>query len=204
MDAFELYRSADYAATLDEWPDDFKPASPIQTLVLAHTHAELGQPECLKLIDAAEPQFPVEAAAMRVIYHARAAHHGEAIRAQEQLVERLEKNPWVVRRIAESAIARAIDVAKAEPSLAPRLFALLSRPFASGCLEYRRALSRAQVATKLGPEQVVEAFSVFEPHIPWAEDFLAARTKAYAEVSHPLAGRAERDLQWFKRHQPPK
>jgi hypothetical protein len=30
-----------------------------------------------------------------------------------------------------------------------------------------------------------------------------ARAKAYAELKHPLADRAQRDLEWFRQHQLP-
>jgi hypothetical protein len=109
-----------------------------------------------------------------------------------------------MRRIAEAAAARTIDVAKADPNLARRMFEQLSRPFASGCFEFNRLLTRVKVAQVLGPQRVVEALSELEPHVPWSGDILSARAKAYAAVNHPLADRAQRDWQWFQRHVPPK
>jgi hypothetical protein len=58
------------------------------------------------------------------------------------------------------------------------------------------------VAEQLGPEKVVESLADLEPHMVWTAEVLRPRAKAYAAAKHPLARRAERDWQWFQRHQP--
>jgi hypothetical protein len=201
LDAFEKYRANDLAGAAKLWPEEFRrPSSAVQALVLAHCYAEQALPECLELIETFEPRLPNEAAALRATYHWRAGSPAESAQWLERFYLLLAENPWVIRRFAEAAMSRTVDVAKADPDLAQRMYDRLSRPFASGCLEYNRLLTRIKVAEHLEPQRVVEALSALEPHVPWTEDILSARAKAYAAVQHPLGRRAERDWKWFERH----
>jgi hypothetical protein len=77
----------------------------------------------------------------------------------------------------------------------------LSRPFESRRYHYPRQLTQAMLAEYVGPEKVVESLAKFEPNVPWLSRLLESRAKAYKAVNHPLARRAERDLQLFKRNE---
>jgi hypothetical protein len=59
------------------------------------------------------------------------------------------------------------------------------------------------VAETLGPEKVVEALAELEPDVIWTAEVLEPRAKAYAAVNHPFDERAEREWQWFQRHEAP-
>lgn len=201
--AFDRFRNNDFAGVIDLWPAKYSdPSSDIQRLVLARSYAELGKSECLELISAAEPQYPIEAAALRVIYHWRAGNTDESAQWLDRFYELLAESPWVMPIIAETAISRTIDVARADQDAARRMLIHLSQPFASRRFEYIRTLARVMVADEIGPESVVEALTELEPHVPWTAEILERRASAYTAVQHPLAERARRDWEWFQRHQP--
>ena len=88
--------------------------------------------------------------------------------------------------------------------MAKLLYPLLSRPFASSRFDFARQRARVLVAAKIGPIEVVESLAELEPNIIWTAEVLKARLDAYTATKHPLARQAERDWQWFERHQPPK
>lgn len=202
VEAFDRYRSEDFSGALDVWPAQYRtPTTDVQRLVLARCLAELARPECLELIAAAEVRHPADASALRAIYHWRAGNTAESARSLEEFYSRLADNPRVIPAISETALSRTIDVAKADRKAAGRLYSLLSQPFASFRFEEIRTLARFMVAEQLGSEQMVEALGELEPHIVWTAEILEPRARAYAALHHPLAGRAERDWQWFQRHE---
>lgn len=202
VEAFEKYRNNDFSEVIDLWPAKYrKPSTDIQRLVLARSLAELGRPECLDLIAAAEERHPIDADALRAIYYWRDGNVEEASRWLESFYSRLADSPWVIPAISETALSRTIDVARADPKAARRLYSLLSQPFASLRFEEVRTLARFMVAEQIGPESMVEALSELEPHIVWTAEILEPRARAYKAVKHPLTERAERDWQWFQQHQ---
>jgi spermidine synthase len=202
VEAWNKYQHTDFAGVVEQWPSEYRePNDPIQRLILARSYAELARDECLELLNATEESHPIDVAAVEAIYHWRAGRAAESVDALEQFFALLRESPWLIPRISETAFLRAVDAARADPGAARRLYPFVSRPFAAGRFEYLRLLTRARLAEVLGPQTLVEALADFEPHIPWAAEILESRAKAYAAVNHPLARRAERDWQWFQRHQ---
>jgi predicted membrane-bound spermidine synthase len=196
------FRENDFSGALLRWPTQYRnPVTAIQGLVLAKIYAELARPECLDLISAVEAEFPIEAAALRATYYFRAGKFVEAAAELEGFYSMLAKSPWVLHVVAESALARTIEVARADRDLAPRLYPLVSQPFASYRFEYLRRMVRLAVAEQIGPERIAEALEAMEPHMRWTGPVLQSRLQAYEAVNHPLKAQARRDLQWFVEHQ---
>jgi hypothetical protein len=186
---------------VDHWPAEHRPPrDSIQRLVLAMSYAELGRPECLELLTETEDEFPTESAAVKAIYFWRAGDAASTSKCLEQYLTMLADSPWVIRAIAEPALLISIQIAKADPVAARRFYEQLSRPFASRRFHYPRLVTQAMIAEYLGPEKVVEAMQKFEPQVPWIIQLLESRAKAYTTLDHPFAGRAERDLAWYRRH----
>jgi spermidine synthase len=202
VEAFDYYRNNDFSAAVELWPTGSRlPADAAQRLVLARSYAELGRPECLDVVSSVDEQFPTDAQAVRASYHWRTGDKGAAAAALESFFSRLADDPWVVSVVSESAFSRAVDVANADPDSARRLYDLLSKPFASLRYEYLRQLARLRIAEQLGPQEVVQALQDIEPHVTWTAEVLEPRAKAYAALNHPLAKQAQRDWEWFQRHQ---
>jgi hypothetical protein len=155
----------------------------------------------LELLTGSEEVYPVDAAAVRAVYHRHAGNTSEAVEALDRFYTQLLENPWVIPYISEAACFQTDEVAKGNPDAAQRLYRLLAKPFASARFDYIRKLTRVKVAQEIGPELVVEALSDLEPHITWAQEILEPRAKAYAAVNHPRAKQAQRDWQWFQDHQ---
>jgi hypothetical protein len=199
--AFSAFHESNFANAIANWPaEHLPPSSDIQRLVLARCYAELARPECLELIAAAADRFPTDAAAVRAIYYCRAMKMPEAAEALDEFYSRLDRSPWVMPVISETALSRTVDVARSDRTAAERLYARLSHPFASRRFEHLRVLARFFVAEVLGPDRVVEALKEIEPYVIWTKEILEPRAKAYAAVRHPLAGQAARDWQWYQKH----
>ena len=72
VEALGQYRNNDFARAIELWPGEHRdPRDDVLRLLLARAYAELGRPECLDLISKAEQRHPVDAAALRAIYHWR-------------------------------------------------------------------------------------------------------------------------------------
>lgn len=202
VEALGKFVEQDYSGAIDIWPAEHRhPASPLLKLVLAKSFAELGRSQCLELLVEAEADHPIDVAAVRAVYYARAGNTALALDALCSFFDHLDESPWLIPRMSEAAFAEAVEVARSDPQSAQRLYGLLSRPFASRRFEYARHLTRVRVARSIDPPSVVEALAVLEPHITWTADILEARAEAYAAVKHPLAHRAARDWLWFRQHE---
>jgi spermidine synthase len=205
VDAFARYRENDFEGVVKRWPEARRiPMGELQRLLLARSYAELGRPDCLELIAASEERFPIEAAALNAVLYSAIGNTGEATRSLVRFYELLRKSPWLIPIVAETALNRTVDVARADRNAAAQLYPYLCQPFASKRFEFKRKLVRFHVAQQLGPEKMVEALAEMEPHVRWTANVLQPRAEVYAAMNHPLAARAQRDWQQFQRDESPK
>jgi spermidine synthase len=203
VESFVAFRKNDFAAAVNSWPAAYRPpVSDIQRLLLARCYAELARPDCLELIASLESRFPLEAAALNAVFYVRLGNTAEAARALEQFYELLATTPWDVSAIAQTALPRTIEIARADRSAAERLYPQLCQPFASYRYDYLRKLVRFIVAQQLDREKMIEALAEMEPNVRWTAAVLQPRAEAYRAAGHPLAVRAERDWQSFQRYEP--
>ncbi len=202
VDAFSSFRDEDYQSAVDRWPAELRePIDPLLRLILAMSYAEVGRPECLALLAAIEKEYPAETAAIKAIYHFRTWDIAAAAEWIELYLASLTNDPWIIAIIAEPALLLSSEIAKADREAARRIYTLLSKPFASHRFRYARLVTQAMVAEYVGPEQVVESLANFEPNVPWTARVLESRANAYKTVNHPLADRAQHDLEWFRRQE---
>jgi spermidine synthase len=205
VDTFRSFRDKDFQSVVDRWPAELRePSDPLLRLILAMSYAEVGRPECLELLAATEKDHPAETAAIKTMYYWRTWDIAAAAQWIEHYLASLAEDPWIVGVIAEPALLLTVDIAKADRQAARRLYTLLSKPFASHRFGYTRVIMQAMVAEYVGPQQVAESLAKFEPDVPWTARVLESRAKAYAQLKHPLADRAQRDLEWFRQHQSPR
>ena len=205
VEALGRYRNGDFAGAIEGWPQEHRhPSNAVLSLLLARSYAELARPDCLELLSADDERYSIDAAAVRAIYYSRSGNTAQAAESLEMLFSRLADSACLIPVVSDTTFACAIEVAQADRVAAKRLYPLLSRRFASHRFDYMRQHARVLVAAQLGPNEVVDALSELEPHIFWTAEILKPRADAYAAVKHPLARRAERDWQWFERHQSPK
>ena len=87
-----------------------------------------------------------------------------------------------------------MELANNNPERASQLVEALEAPFAMWIQDEVRLRVRAAVARHAGPLACATAIEAFEPFVPWTEPFLRLRRDCYQKASHPLSGRAEREL----------
>ncbi len=201
VQAFNHFASGDYKSAVESWPvEQLNPTDEVQRLILARCYAELGRPECLELIALAAERHPTEVAAIRAAYHVERKEWGQAAQSYEEVLSRLEANPWVVPRMIDDAFVKMVEVAKADAAAAGKLYDRLTPPLAANRSNYHRQVARVMVAGELDPQRVVDALASLEPNVPWTADVLKLRAKTYAAVNHPLAASAQSDWEWYQRH----
>ena len=119
------------------------------------------------------------------------------LKSYEKFLTLLRNDPWVIPSISEGVIAELADDAAKDPEIAKRLYPMLEKPFAANRYDFSRRAARILVGAQLGPAEVVAALADFEPNVPWTAPVLKTRRDAYIATNHPLAARAQRELDRF-------
>jgi len=197
--ALEFWHSGDFARAIERWPAKYRePSDSILRLLLAKAYAEMGRAESESLLPAVEARHPLDAAAIRAIYHWRRGNEEQTLVALTSFFTQLKDSPWLVPSICDDVADIAVEVSEKDGKAAKQCYELLSRPFASFCFEEQRRRGRVLIAADLGNEELVESLADVEPNVFWAADVLKPRAAAYAAVNHPLAGRAQREWGRFQ------
>jgi hypothetical protein len=145
---------------------------------------------------------PTEAASLRARYHWRLGNLQEAAKDLELTYQRYREDPWPLPFMMRRSLSVAADIAARDPSLAPRLYEALVQPFSLRLLEDERVAALLGVASYVSFEKYAEALSSIEPNVPWERALLSRRAQAYEKTRHPLAARAQRDLELFLKREP--
>jgi hypothetical protein len=167
--------------------------------VIAHLYAESGSNKAEPLIEQLGNHMPAEADALRGILAWKQRKVGQAGERLAAALRRLRDDPWMLEHIRMKTFDAAISVAKADPRQAPKMLQALGESFAVDYADENRRLYASVVAEQISPATVAQFVESFEPHIPWTEQFLTYRRRAYRDAGHRLAARADRDLQEFVR-----
>jgi predicted membrane-bound spermidine synthase len=193
--------SGDAQGSIAAWQSQPRePIHPIELASLAFAFANLGDTRAEPLVERHYAFDPIEAEATRAILLWRRGRLREASDALERVFIGLRGDPWP--RFVNLAFQAAVEVARADPSTADRLYRALAEPFALYKLEEKRRLTAALVAAQVSAAAAAEAVEASEPYVPWTKSFLELRDWAYRTTGHPLAGRAERDLVEFSSREP--
>lgn len=83
------------------------------------------------------------------------------------------------------------------PNFGATLFDLFNTPFAVKALNEQRLRILLDIGSRISFEYGAAAVRLFEPHIPWTEDFLAYRELSYRKTGDALAGRSGSDLKRY-------
>ncbi len=181
------------------------PRSHADRLLVAECLADRHDPRTPEAAAQLAAEQPIEANLVMAIGLAGA---GRPAQAADRLIAALEAyrtDPWVYRPLMRETLPLAVRLAGQDRSLAPRLYAAFSQPFAMDMFEKQRRLSRIWIARAIDARSLcVEALAPLEPNVPWEEPFLTYRYGCYKSHKHPLAARARRDLESFLDAAPPK
>jgi predicted membrane-bound spermidine synthase len=167
--------------------------------VIAHLYAETGSSKAEPLIEQLADHLPAEAEALRGILAWKQRKVGQAGERLAAALRRLRDDPWMLEHLRMKTFDAAIAVAKADPTQASKLLQALGESFAVDYADENRRLYASVVAEQIAPATVAQFVESFEPHIPWTEQFLTYRRRAYRDAGHRLAARADLDLQEFVR-----
>jgi spermidine synthase len=196
----ERYVAKDARGMLVAWEGLPRSATCLTELtVIAHLYAESASSKAEPLIGQLGNHLPTEAEALRGILAWRQRKFGESGERLATALRRLRGDPWVLEHVCLKTFSAAIGVAKEDPTQAPRLLQALGEPFAAYYADERRRATACVIAEALGPAPVAQVVESFEPYVPWSEEFLTYRRRAYRDAGHRLAAQADRDVQEFVR-----
>ena len=194
------YLNGDLAAAHAAWaaqPEE--PSHRIDLALVAEGLAEAGDDRAPAAAARLAQLQPGEARAVLARWHQR---QGRTAEAGDELLAALaayETDPWPWPPVMRRALELAREIGEADGDHGRRLLDQLERPFVLRLLDENRRLTRINLARKIDfAGRCVGAFAELEPHVPWSESFLRGRHDCYEKNSHPLAGRARRELDEFR------
>ena len=195
-----------FSQTCASWlAQDQPPATHADRLMLAECLAESRDPRAPQYAQSLAGEQPIETGLTLATW---LAVSGRAPEAGERMLAALaayRNDPWVFRPLVRRSLQVAVRLARENPALAPRLYGAFSQPFAMNMFRIPRLVSRIQISRAIDAQRLcVDAISPLEPDTPWEEWFLTYRYQCYKAQHHPLAARAQRDLETFLEDAPPK
>ena len=194
-------RAGDSAGMVTAWEAaDQAKANLAEVAAVARAYAEKGDAKAEPLIERLRPYSPATAD----VLSARLALARNDIPAATESLEKcfvaLRTAPWLSVDSNELALRMAVEIAQTSPDKAPRLLAALSQPFAAEATKSGRVKAASFIAAGLGPSESLPLLESYEPHVPWAREFLAWRRDTYLSTGHPLAAKAAAELEEFERN----
>jgi spermidine synthase/MFS family permease len=189
------YVREDFHQFLKYWNEqDRKPSHPAEFLFLGEAFARFGGDDTLAMLEPAREAFPGEALLIEAAYHHKIGSFSQAVACLEQGLPLFQKHPFPVKAILRRGLETAMNMGNQAPSLAPRMAALLRPRFLLSAENEVRIQALIGLLPKLPAKLTAEICGELEPHVPWNEEFLAARVEAYKELKEPRLAHAEAEL----------
>ncbi len=201
VNAYNAYLAQQYPDAL-RWFDgvEIDGSCPIERTIFAHVQAENAIQVDAPLLDRIGAFCPPEEHALNVVHAARIGDIDGLLKHLDLYIDASRTNAWSMNRLMRAPLMAAASIAESNPAVARVLFDGLQEPFADYRLDEDRTLIRYFVADSLGSEPAIEALGALEPFVPWKGWVLENRWKLYSAAGNPLADRARKDLEKFKRH----
>lgn len=196
---WDRYRTGDWSPWLAAWQSEGRtPRSLLEMEILAEAHAEAGRDDALPVIEALRALQPVEADALLARLHVRKGRLREAADAAVAAIEGYRADPWPDPGLMRRFIDLAVGIGTADRAQGKRLFDALKEPFSAHLAEDDRLRARVRLAVRTDfPGLCREAYSAYEPHVPFQHAFLKRRLECYALHDDPKKAAAEADLLLF-------
>ncbi len=197
------FRRENFRECVQNWgKQDRKPRHPGEYLVLAECFARFGAPDTLGMLEPARTAFPGEAALIEAIYHHEIGSISEALDCMDKAFTVFRQRPFPVEPFLRRGMELAMNIGLKKPELAPRLTAMLRPPFLLSAVNELRWQAIVGMLPKLEPALQRELCHVFEPNVPWQDEFLTIRRDSYRAASDPWLLRAEADLAEYQAGEP--
>ncbi|WP_257461744.1 fused MFS/spermidine synthase [Archangium lipolyticum] len=182
----------------------WQPRGPVELSMVAHVLAEAGDEAALPYIEQLRALRPAEAELALGMLRLRQGRLPDATGAFERGFAVLRQVPWSNRFIVAATLEATQVVAGKDAALGRRLFEALEQPFSTAVWQTVRIGRRLQLAEQLDFKGLcARALAPYEPHVPWAREFLTVRARCYGTTGHALAAQARADLESFMDAEPP-
>jgi hypothetical protein len=191
--------AGDPAKTLSTWQAQPRaPRGPTELAIVAEAYAELGDPRAEPLVQELRRSLPAEADAVLARLRLRQGRFSESADAMVATLHAYRKDPWPLPRMVGGALAQVPELARRDPSLAPRLLEALGQPYSLMSVDDQRSSAAMEISAGLGPfPGCASVLHPLEPHFPWRAAALSYRYECYATQGDPLAARAEAEMRQF-------
>ncbi len=194
--ARRAYLEGNLASVPELWQGP--PLAPMDRVILAESRAEAGDVAAAELAETLRPSSPATAEAVLARLAVRRGDPEEGARRLATAFETARRDPWIHRPLLGRALELAVEVTAAEPRLGPPVLDALAEPFVVRLLDEDRRRARLEVAAHTDfSTHCSSAFAPFEPWVPWERRFLERRADCYGTHDHPLAERAQEELEAF-------
>ena len=122
----------------------------------------------------------------------------------EKALALMRGDAWLWPRSGERTLDLVRAIGQQDPALGSRLAQALDAPFVLHFLDEARQRTRvALLPSEPPPEACLPAYIIFEPWVPWEQDFLLGREACYRAAGHALAAAAAEDLGRLRSELPP-
>lgn len=195
----QAFIDGDYQTTLNAIQRGlFDQGSLLDIATVAESLAQLGDPQAVELAARIKAYWPATGDGIMATYLVR---QGELDRAYGLLVDALKgfrESPWQVRSVMIHILSLAMEMAYNDFHT-QEIFDLLKEPFSVYNLEEYRKFILVQIGKTIDCSHGAEALGQWEPIVPWREKLLDYRASCYKEINSPLARRAEKELEEFRK-----
>jgi len=199
MLALAQYLDDKLQGALDAWrSQSAEPTTHAEFAMLAEALAENADEAALAYIEHLRVIESAEADAVLARLRLRQGRLDEAAAALEATFHRYRSAPWALATLMRNAIALAEQLVDTDAAYAERMYRSLSTPFVVNGQDDRRLFAAARITSHASdPGLCVEAFTQFEPYVPWDAGFLTLRRNCYQKAGHPNAVRAQADVDLY-------
>lgn len=195
---YASWLDGDFAGMIAQWEAQGRqPVYPTETALVAVAYAVAGNAKAVPLIEKLKAHSPQEADLIRGILAMHQGRKPESLASLASAFRGLRGDPFALSYITQLALNAASDLAAANPASASAFLDALKEPFAIRYADESRRTTASYIAANVSAPAAVPWLETFEPHIPWEQDFLALRARVYSAAGHPLAGRAQADVEQF-------
>lgn len=205
LDVHRHYGDGRYADVLSAWRTQTRgPSDSAEALTFAEALAEGGNEQALAFISLLRFDHPVEADVLTARLRWRQGKTEEAADLLAKAFTAYRTDPWPLMIVMRRGLYIISELARRDQSgaTARRFYEVLRQPFAVGLLNELRRETVYDLAVMSAPEpcgeRAMAALAAYEPHVLWERDMLRYRAECYKRKNHPLAGRAQQDLEDFQ------
>ncbi|MBK8258255.1 MAG: fused MFS/spermidine synthase [Polyangiaceae bacterium] len=184
--------------------ENIPPRSVYDLSILAAGYAETADEKALAAIDALRVYQPVEADVCLARYLLKKGEIEKSAEAAMRAITVYQSDPWPTMKMVDGFLeTTVIEIAMRNKVQGARLFEALAEPFVMHLLDEERLRARVRLSQRIDfAKHCREAYSAFEPHIPFKFGFLRQRAECYGIVGDPKKAQADRDFQTFLDDEP--